>query len=89
MSKPEIQSFEAERLICRKEAARLLGISVATVRRLEREGILKPIRLRRRGNVFFRLSDIYGLIEKLSSEELRRPALCAARVRLPVEGGRP
>jgi predicted DNA-binding transcriptional regulator AlpA len=80
MSKPKIQCFEAERLICRKEAARLLGTSVATVRRLERDGLLKPIRLRRNGNVFFRLSDIYALIEKLSSDE---PQLLSA------EGGRP
>ena len=80
MSKPKIQCFGAERLVCRKEASRLLGVSVETVRRLERDGILKPIRLRRRGNVFFRLSDIYALIETLSSDE---PQL------LSVEGGRP
>jgi Helix-turn-helix domain len=56
-----------ERLLySREEAARLLGgVSVATIRRMENSGKLHPIRLtgRRSGQVFFRASEVFALIE--------------------------
>jgi hypothetical protein len=61
-----------ERLVSRKEAARLLAnISIASIRRLEKDDILPPVRLRRRGSVYFRLSDVLALIEKGSSDACR------------------
>jgi len=56
----------AERLLfSREQTAEVLGgVSIATIRRLEREGRLKPIRLSRSPTamVFFRASDVQALI---------------------------
>jgi DNA-binding transcriptional MerR regulator len=54
-------------LVTRKQVATLFGrIHVATIIRLEREGLLKPIRLRRSptAQVFYRAADVRSLIEK-------------------------
>jgi hypothetical protein len=55
-------------LVSRKEAARLLGgTSTSTIRRFEKLGLLKGIRLNRRvanGQVFFRYTDLLKLIKE-------------------------
>ena len=55
--------LETPILCTRAHAARLLGCSVATVIRLEREGRLFGLRLtdRATGQVYFRLPDILAL----------------------------
>jgi hypothetical protein len=54
-------------LFSREQVAQMLGgISIATVRRLEHEGRLKPVRLSRSPTamVFFRASDVDALIDE-------------------------
>jgi len=55
-------------LYSRKQVARLLGnVSIATVRRLEKEGRLRRVRLaKNRGNVFFRASDIDAFLNEVA-----------------------
>jgi len=52
-------------LFTRAQVARLIGASVATVVRLERDGRLKPVRLTSRstGQVYFRRADVLALAE--------------------------
>jgi hypothetical protein len=63
-----------DRLIfTRRQVAQLLGgIDTSTVRRLERDGRLRPIRLtgRKTGQVFFRAEDVYALIASAAAEEV-------------------
>ena len=60
--------LQPERLLyTREQVAQLLGgVSIATVRRLEREGQLRPVRLSRSPTamVFFRASDVRALVEE-------------------------
>lgn len=52
-------------LYTRAQTAELLGnVSLATIRRLENEGLLKPVRLSRSPTamVFFRASDVEALV---------------------------
>jgi hypothetical protein len=64
------ESKSPERLLfSRAQVAALLGgVSSATVRRMEREGRLRPIRLTGRptGQVFFRAVDVLALVEEAS-----------------------
>ena len=48
------------------EAARILGMSISTLRRWDREGHLKPVRLAPGGTRRYRRSDIDALIEAAS-----------------------
>jgi DNA-binding transcriptional MerR regulator len=60
-------SANQQLLYTRKQVARLLGnVSTATVRRLEREGRLRGVRLSksRLGTVFFRADDVLAFIEE-------------------------
>jgi excisionase family DNA binding protein len=50
------------RLIGAREAAAMLGVSVDTVRRAVRDGRLPVVRLRERGWLRFRTSDIERLV---------------------------
>ena len=57
-------------LYTREQVATLLGgISTATIRRMERAGRLRPIRLtgRNTGQVFFKASDVHALVEALTN----------------------
>lgn len=62
----EPQEASSPRLLySREQVAEMLGgVSIATVRRLEREGRLKPVRLSRSPTamVFFRASNVQALI---------------------------
>jgi hypothetical protein len=52
-------------LVSRREAARLLSCDVSTIRRLERDGELTPIRLNKRskwGRVYFENEEILALV---------------------------
>lgn len=54
-------------LLTRRQVAEMLGgVSVETVRRLEDEGRLKPIRLSRSptAQVFFKAADVHALVEE-------------------------
>jgi excisionase family DNA binding protein len=51
------------KLIGANQAARLLGVSVWTVRRMARSGTLQPVRLGPRANLRFRRSDVDALID--------------------------
>jgi hypothetical protein len=72
MNQRQQSSPNKERLLySREQVAELLGgISTATVRRLEREGRLRPIRLtgRNSGQVFFKATDVRTLIEEVAYE---------------------
>ena len=59
-------SANQQLLYSRKQVARLLGnVSTATVRRLERAGRLRAVRLTKaRGAVFFRLADVLAFVEE-------------------------
>jgi hypothetical protein len=53
-------------LVSRKQAAAMLGgVDISTIRRLEQEGRLRPVRLSRSaaGQVFFRIGDVRALAE--------------------------
>jgi predicted site-specific integrase-resolvase len=62
---------DAPRLYTRRQAANLLGsVDVSTIRRLERSGKLKPIRLTRpRGQVFFSIENLKALVEAASNDQ--------------------
>ena len=64
------QQTKIERLLyTREQTAELLGgVSISTIRRLEREKRLKPIRLSLSptGQVFHQASDVHALIEEAS-----------------------
>jgi hypothetical protein len=82
-----------ERLLySREQVAEMLGgISTASVRRLERAGTLRPVRLTRRtGMVFFKHDDVLALIEAASNDadQSERPAPATAIPRLRSSGGR-
>ena len=56
-------------LYTRRQVAELLGdCDISTIRRLERDGSLKPIRLSRSksGMVFFRAEDVHALVAEAS-----------------------
>jgi hypothetical protein len=57
--------YQTPILCTRAEAARLLGCSVATVTRLQREGRLCGLRLtdRQTGQFYFRREDIVALVQ--------------------------
>jgi hypothetical protein len=61
-------STPLERLLYSREQAaeQLGGVSTDTVRRLERQGRLKPVRLTgsRTGKVFYRAEQVHALIEQ-------------------------
>ncbi len=62
-------------LYSREQVAGMLGgVSIATVRRLEREGRLKPVRLSRSPTamVFFRAADVEVMIEEAGAESAAR-----------------
>jgi hypothetical protein len=67
------QSSLNDRLLyTRRQVAELLGgVDVSTVRRLEREGRLTPIRLtgRKTGQVFLRAEDVRKLIEQAAADD--------------------
>jgi DNA-binding transcriptional MerR regulator len=57
-------------LLTRKQVAHLLGgIDISTIRRLEREGTLKPLRLSRSstGMVFFAARDVDRLVTSMQA----------------------
>jgi hypothetical protein len=67
-SKERVRASADERLLySRKQAAELLGnISLATLKRLEDEGILEPVRLNKRsatGQVFYRHSNLMAVAQ--------------------------
>lgn len=64
-------SADAPQLCTRRQAARLLGgVDVSTIRRLERSGKLRPIRLTRpRGQVFFSIENLKALVEAPSNDQ--------------------
>ena len=65
MSQYDKHRESARLLYTREQVGELFGgVSIATVRRLEREGKLKPVRLSRSptGMVFFRKADVLALI---------------------------
>jgi hypothetical protein len=68
--RPEREKFPDQLLFTRAQVARLLGgVDVSTVRRLERDGRLRPIRLNKKstsGMVFFAASDVNRLVEELA-----------------------
>jgi len=51
------------KLINRKELAELLKTSQSTIIRLERKGILKPVKLPESRNVLYELADVEELIQ--------------------------
>ena len=53
---------ELERLLDKKEAANILGVSVSTIDNLRRDGFLTPTRFGKA--VRFKLSDLYELADK-------------------------
>ena len=60
-------SIEHLRLVPRKEAARILGgVCIATIIRYEKSGLLRPVRLSPKGQVFYRALDLAQLINELS-----------------------
>ncbi len=76
-SVPRSQSdHQPERLLhTREQVAEMLGgVSIATIRRLEREGRLKAIRLSRSPTamVFFRAADVEAMIEEAGAEIAER-----------------
>ncbi len=70
----EPQSGVPQRLIySREQVGQLLGgVSVATIRRLELAGRLRPIRLSRSkaGQVFFRAEDVRAFVEGAAKAQL-------------------
>lgn len=50
-------------LLDRDDAARLLGVSVKTLRRFVREGLLRPVRYSRTARLRFREADLRQFIE--------------------------
>ncbi|MGY3547120.1 MerR family transcriptional regulator [Bradyrhizobium sp. USDA 4469] len=53
-------------LISRAKAAKLLGVSVATIIRLEKEGVLSPVRLSKQSRVsmvLYRYEDVLRLAQ--------------------------
>lgn len=50
------------RLLSAREAAELLGVSVATVRRAVRDGSLDAVRVRENGWLRFRVADVEQLV---------------------------
>ena len=50
------------RLVPTTEAAKVLGVHPDTVRRAARAGLIRPVRLGRRGNLRFRLEDIERIV---------------------------
>lgn len=64
---PELQQL----LYSREQVARLLGYrSIASIIRLERQGVLRPVRISRSptGQVFYRAADIHQLVETATAE---------------------
>lgn len=61
----ETSALPARLLFNRKQAAALLGVSVATIRRLERAGVLNGVRLNPRagkfGPVMHRAAELFAL----------------------------
>ena len=63
---------QAHKVLCtRREAAEMLGRSVDTVKRFERAGKLKPVRLGAAKNavVSIRISEVIALIEAATSND--------------------
>jgi hypothetical protein len=64
---PEVKS-PARLLYTRRQTAELLGnVHLATIRRLEKAGRLKPVRLNRNSRlamVFYRARDVQALVEE-------------------------
>jgi excisionase family DNA binding protein len=52
-----------ERLRNKRETARLLGVSLGTVERLMRDGLLPYVKLTPAGAVRFRVADLVGFVE--------------------------
>ena len=55
-------------LLTRAQVARLIGVSVGTVIRLQREGLLKPVRLTSKPTsmVHFKRKDVLAFVEQAS-----------------------
>jgi hypothetical protein len=51
-------------LIPRSESARLLAVSHQTIRRMERRGVLRLIRLTKKGRAFNALSEVKALVSR-------------------------
>lgn len=63
---------QPHKVLCtRREAAEMLGRSIDTVKRFERAGKLKPVRLGSAKNavVSIRISEVIALIEAATSED--------------------
>jgi len=61
-----VEADERPLLYSRDQTGRLLNVSVATVRRLERQGLLTPIRLNKRSStakVFHRCNEVFALAQ--------------------------
>jgi hypothetical protein len=73
LSAAERKTVSNRLLYSRRQVAELLGgITVATVRQLEREGRLTPIRLtgRKTGQVFFTDENVRALIKSAAEESV-------------------
>ncbi len=56
--------LQNERLLKIGQAARLLGLTPATLRNWERRGLLLPVRLPGSRQRMYRLDELVGLVEK-------------------------
>jgi hypothetical protein len=63
--------IEPPLLYSRAQLARLLSCSVATIQRMERQKLLKPVRLTRSkvGQCYFRREDVLELIESATAAD--------------------
>ena len=64
--KPSDTNSQPERLINKKEAAKLLGVSLSTIDNYRRKGILIPKKIS--GVVRFKYSEVLQAIEELQKE---------------------
>jgi excisionase family DNA binding protein len=72
-------------LLTRQELADLLGVSIRTVDRLARRGVIAPVQLVQGGRVGFRLDDIERLIEGRSTVPAGEDTILAEADELAVE----
>ena len=59
---PENGSPDPDQMLTRKEAAALLGYSVSTIRRYDREGILTPLRSDPKARPRYRRADLLAAV---------------------------
>jgi len=59
----------ADRLVGIREVAELFGVDISTVRRWERAGYLRSVRIGERGHRRFRAQEIQRLVDSLGEGE--------------------